>query len=75
MSEAETWLSVADAFPLLRPHFRSLKTFQRHLVARDENGLTAAGAVRMTPFKRLLVRPDLIRRWALGEFSGVQKVA
>jgi len=63
----DTWMSVAEAFPLLRKHFRTLKTFQHHLWKRDENGLAAAGAVRMTPFKRLLVNPERVRAWAMAE--------
>ena len=67
----DLWLSVLDAYPLLRAHFRSIKTFQRHLGQREDNGLIAAGAVRMTPFKRLLVNPARIRAWAMGEGTQV----
>jgi hypothetical protein len=64
---ADLWLSPAEALPLLKPHFNKLKTLQWHLWRRESNGLAAAGAVRMTPFKRLLVNPAKVRAWAMGE--------
>lgn len=69
----DTWMSPSEAFPLLRRHFRTLKTFQHHLWRREENGLVAAGAVRLTPFKRLIVNPEKVRAWAMGE--GTQAAA
>jgi len=33
------------------------------------NGLQACDAVRLTPFRKLIVNPDRIRAWAIGEGS------
>jgi hypothetical protein len=63
----DSWMTVAEAYPLLRSHFRSPKTFRWHLGRRDVNGLLAADAVRMSPFRKLLVNPERIARWAIGE--------
>jgi hypothetical protein len=65
----DTWMSPADAFPLLRAHFYSLKTFKYHLGRRELNGLQACDAVRLTPFRKLIVNPDRIRAWAMAETS------
>jgi hypothetical protein len=65
----DIWMSPAEALPLLKPHFNKLKTLQWHLWRRDENGLTAADAVRMTPFGRLIVNPKRIRAWAMAEHT------
>jgi hypothetical protein len=65
----DEWFPVSEAFPLLKRYFRTEKTLRHHLWRRDLNGLTAAGAVRMTPFKRLLVNPEKVRAWAMGEVA------
>jgi len=69
----DIWTSPSEALPLLKPHFTKLKTLQWHLWRRETNGLLAMDAVRMTPFKKLIVNPARIRAWAMGE--GTQAAA
>lgn len=60
------WLTIDEAYPLLRRHFRTRAAFKHHCVKRAKNGLEAMGAVRLSPLRRLLVKPDLVRAWATG---------
>jgi hypothetical protein len=69
----EDWVPIAQALPLLRRHFRTKSALLHHLRKRDTNGLAAAGAVRKSPLGMLLVNPDRVNRWALGE--GTQAAA
>lgn len=69
----DQWMSPAEALGLLKPHFTKLKTLQWHLWRREENGLLACDAVRLTPFKKLIVNPKRIRAWAMAE--GTQAAA
>jgi hypothetical protein len=66
---SDLWITPAEALPLLKPYFNKLKTLQWHLWRREQNGLAAADAVRMTPFGRLIVNPKRIRAWAMGEVA------
>jgi hypothetical protein len=63
----EIWLTVPEAFPQLRRHFRTQAAFRHHLRKRETNGLTTADAVRMSPLGKLLVNPDRVAKWAIGE--------
>jgi hypothetical protein len=64
------WLTVEQAYPLLRPHFRTLAALRHHLWKREANGLAAADAVRVSPLGRLLVNPARVNAWVIGEGSG-----
>ena len=64
---ATEWMSVPEAFPLLRQHFRTQAALRHHLRKRDTNGLAAADAVRMSPLGKLLVNPLRVSAWALAE--------
>lgn len=66
----DSWMTVAEAYPLLRQHFRAPKTLKHHLGRRERNGLTAADAVRLSPLGRLLVNPSRVVAWVLAETSG-----
>ncbi len=66
-TEHEEWLTIPEAFPKLTRHFRTQAALRYHLRRRETNGLTAAGAVRKSPFGMLLISPTRISRWALGE--------
>lgn len=63
----DPWVSKAAAFSLLRSYFKSMKAFEYHLARRETNGLVAADAVRLTPFRKLIVNPDRVRAWAMSE--------
>jgi len=63
----DIWMTVAEAYPLLRSHFRSPKTLRYHLWRREHNGLLAADAVRLSPLGKLLVNPERVRGWVIGE--------
>ena len=63
----ETWLTVPEAYPALRRHFRTEAALRHHLRKRDSNGLTTADAVRLSPLGKLLVNPERIRAWVISE--------
>ena len=63
----DTWLTVPEAFPALRRHFRTEAALRHHLRKRDSNGLTAADAVRLSPLGKLLVKPERVRAWVISE--------
>lgn len=63
----ETWLTVPEVFPQLRRHFKTEAALRHHLRKRATNGLAAADAVRMSPLGKLLVNPERVARWAIGE--------
>lgn len=65
----ETWLTVPEAFPQLRRHFKTQAALRHHLRKRDTNGLAAADAVRLSPLGKLLVNPERVARWVIGEAS------
>ena len=69
-SPSAEWLYVDDAYPLLRPHFRSVSSLRFYIAHRETNGLAAADAVRLTPTRRLIVNPARVRAWALAEPAG-----
>ena len=64
-----TWMTVEQAYPLLRLYFRSVKTLQHHLGRRERNGLAAADAVRLSPLRRLIVNPERVAQWVIGQRS------
>ena len=63
----EQWLTIEEAYPQLREYFRTRSALRHHLWKRQENGLTAADAVRMSPLGRLLLNPERVRGWVIGE--------
>lgn len=63
----DEWLLVVPAHSHLRRWFRTLAAFKHHLANREENGLAAADAVRMSPLGKLLVNPQRVRAWVLSE--------
>ncbi len=66
-TQREDWLTIPEAYPLLRRHFRTQAALRHHLRKRASNGLLAADAVRMSPLGMLLINPERVARWARGE--------
>jgi hypothetical protein len=66
-TNAQEWLSIPRAFPLLSEFFNTQATFRYHLNKRHTNGLSDADAVRLSPLGRLLVNPARVKAWAIGE--------
>jgi hypothetical protein len=66
-TQHEEWLTIPEAFPQLRRHFRTPAALKHHLRKRETNGLAATGAVRKSPLGMLLINPDRISRWVLGK--------
>ena len=69
----DEWISIPEAYLHLRRHFRTEAALRHHLRKRATNGLTAADAVRESPLGRLLVNPERVARWVIGE--GAAKAA
>ncbi len=61
------WCKVDEAQVILRDFFRTKSALKYHLARRDTNGLREIDAVRETPMGRLIVNPDRVRSWCLGE--------
>lgn len=72
-TQREEWLTIPEAYLILRRHFRTQAALRHHLRKRATNGLVAMDAVRMSPLGMLLVNPERVARWALGE--GAQAAA
>jgi hypothetical protein len=66
-TNADQWVRVNDAYPLLQEIFPSLGALRWHLQHRDENGLVEQDAVRVSPVHRLILNPARVRRWAMAE--------
>lgn len=63
----DTWLTVPEVFPAFRRHFRTEAALRHHLRKRDLNGLTNMDAVRLSPLGKLLVNPQKLNAWVIGE--------
>jgi hypothetical protein len=72
-AQQDEWLTIQEAFPRLKRHFRTHAALKHHLRRRAVNGLAAAGAVRKSPLGMLLISPARIERWVMGE--GTQAAA
>jgi hypothetical protein len=63
----DTWLTVPEAFPALRRHFRTEAALRHHLRRRELNGLTSMDAVRLSPLGKLLVNSQRLHAWVISE--------